>query len=174
VKKDCTIRPGDIVAAYPGSPSWKTPAQVSDMIKKKRNPYVFSIGPFVLRNSNNREFLLCWDGASVGFECETNHCGHLLNTSHPRLHAPWNQENCIFALYLNDLKLTYRGDPPVVKLFIMSTKTILGGPDPNPLYELRLDYHYLLASEFGFWCLELGCVQCVDNLLEFVDTYMRR
>jgi hypothetical protein len=171
VRKDCSLDPGDIATEYGGTPSWKTPQQVSELIKKKRNPYVFTIGPFELRNTKHRKYLLCWDGGTLGYDCHTTNCGHLLNTSHPRLLAPWDKENCMFALYLNDLKLTYT--PPKAKLYVMVTHNIDGGLGSNPLYELRLDYHSVLASEFGFWCLELGCKECVENLMDFVDTFLR-
>lgn len=173
VKENKTVRPGDIITEYPGPAQWMTVEKVSDLTYKKRNPYVFSMGPFELRNAYKRDFLLCWDGGTMGHNANKSMCGHLLNTSHPRLSAPWNKENCMFAVYLKDLKLTYSGGPPIAHLYIMVTQTVSGVLFPKALCELRLDYHSVLASEFGFWCLELGCKPCTKNLVEFVDKYLR-
>lgn len=173
VQENKNVTPGDILTEYPGPAQWLSTEEVSDMTYKKRNPYVFSMGPFKLRNAHKREFLLCWDGSILGHNAPKEMCGHLLNTSHPRLQPPWNKENCMFAVYLKDLSLSYTAGPPIAHLYAMATHNVSGILYPKALCELRLDYHSVLASEFGFWCLELGCKPCTKNLLEFVDTYLR-
>lgn len=173
VKENKRVLPRDIITEYPGPAQWLSVEEVSDLTYKKRNPYVFSMGPFPLRNARSRSFLLCWNGGNMGRNAQKNICGHLLNTSHPRLNTPWNKENCIFAVYLKDLVLSYTAGPPQARLYVMVTHNVSGVLFPKCLCELRLDYHSVLASEFGFWCLELGCKPCSKNLVEFVDKYLR-
>lgn len=176
VKAGQRIEPGEILTEYPGPAKWMTEAEIDYQDKQRRNPYVFSLGPFkVPRTTGIEQLYLCWDASSVRYDATSVNCGHLLNTMSPVMASPWNVENCVFALYLNDLNLfDATGNLPEAHLYIMSTCVIDGRglSDDNNTEELLLDYHYVLASEFGLWCLQLGCSLCKSNLLHFVKKYI--
>lgn len=172
VKDAQTLHPGEIVTEYGASASWVTEEKLHEEYNKKRNPYVFSTGPFRMRNEDEPVYL-CWDGSRIGRNACIHNCGHLINSSHPRLVHPWNEDNCMFAIYIDSIRLSARKYSPKAYLYIMCTRTVYGGIDALPAHELRLDYHSVLAAEFGMWCLSLDCASCRKSLLEFCDKYVK-
>lgn len=166
VREGERIIPGEILTAYPGSAKWMTAEAIDYENKKRRNPYVFCMGPLSVRNYKDVVYL-CWDGSTARYNVDSSTCGHLINSMHPRSIPPWNAENCMFAVYVDRLRLDYKYTPDAC-LYIFGTCYITGGVQSIPMHELRLDYHAVLAAEFGHWCLHLRCVPCRRNLIEFV------
>jgi hypothetical protein len=166
VREGAIVYPGEVLTAYPGKAKWMTAEAIDFENKKRKNPYVFCIGPMSIRNHTEMLFLT-WDGSFVHYNVDERTCGHLINTMHPRSCPPWNSENCMFAVYVDRLKLDYSYEPEA-SLYILGINIITGGAQALPIHELRLDYHAVLAAEFGMWCLNLRCVLCRRNLIEFV------
>jgi hypothetical protein len=176
VKLDNIVAPGDAVAQYPGDPVWATDEQLEQEVQQRRNPYVFAIGPLYVsagrRRARRDRVYLCWDGSILGYDAQINMCGHLLNTSHPLMVYPWCEDNCMFGVYINDLELNLHVAPKA-ELYIIATRYVTGSAQASsPFAELRLDYHSVLAHEFGYWCLRLSCEQCIHNLVLFVNEHI--
>lgn len=158
---------GDIVTQYPGETFWVSEAEVAEL--GSTGKYVYAVGPMELDDAPNAKYFACIN--AVDFHADGSNYGHLLNTSHPKLVPPWDEPNCVFALYLEKLRFSIR-KPPNFKLFIQCCRSISTPIDEmtvhNACYELRVDYHWQLAHEVGFWCLDSRCAHCIDSLHEFV------
>jgi len=179
VKPGQTVECGEVVAEYCGRAFWTPEGQTAEL--EGMGKYVFALGPVSLpvpggqgaRDSS--EWLACIDAANT--TARGWNVGHMLNTSHPCQVPPWNAPNCVFAVFLEDMELSHER-PPRVRLFVQTTRCIsrpMGrASESNEDFELRLDYHWQLASDAGFWCLDPSCEFCLDGLLDFATRMQSR
>lgn len=166
------VQAGDVVTEYPGDVEWRTEEQLTyDARHSESGTYVFSVGPFQLHNPE-RSMYLVWGRrlyrpAQARF-VSLSACAHMANTYHPLLHTPWCIENCVFGLYLNELRLTQRR--PQARMYLVCIRSVTGPSRPvyGPMHELRVDYHWCLALLFDFWCVRRDCERCLENLSEFL------
>jgi hypothetical protein len=158
----------EIATEYGGGPIWT--AKEDNDYPRGSATYVFRCGPFRVRFGSRcsevrQRRYLEWDGRRETSR-RTSRCGHLVNTSHPRLPAPKNYLNCVFGVYVDKLVPSARTFPNA-RLFVVCARRIQKGE------ELLLDYHYMLAYESGNWCLSESCEFCVSAMVCWVDEVAR-
>jgi hypothetical protein len=174
VKEGCSLNSGEVITEYPGPVEWRTTEQLTrDARGSSRNKYVFSLGPFVVpHHVNSVDVHLVWGRRTVtpatARFVDTLRCAHLVNSSHPLLERPWCSENCVLGIYLNNLRLNQ--NRPLARMFLVCVRPVVGPTVPiyGPIHELRIDYHWMLALEKGFWCLRTDCERCLENLSDFL------
>jgi hypothetical protein len=164
-----TLLPKEIATEYGGGPEWT--AKEDTEYPRGSATYVFRCGPFRVRccsrgSTVRQRRYLEWDGRREKPSTRTSRCGHLVNTSHPSLPAPADCLNCVFGVYVDTLVPSAR-TVPSARLFIVCARPIEKGE------ELLVDYHYMLAYESGFWCLNESCQFCMSGIVCWVDEVAR-
>ncbi len=161
VAENSSINSMDIVTEYPGTRTWLSASRSRNT--STSSVYVYQIGPFSIPNMASKYYIFI-DAAPYihdhGYRPNLKSCAHIANTSHPQIVAPGNYPNCVWALYAHNLELDIAKSPDV-KLYIMAMNSL------GPGTELLLDYHWQLAYDRGFWCLDRRCEHCIDGLLHF-------
>ena len=76
-------------------------------------------------------------------------CGHMSNSSHPALPAPWNEANAEFVEY---------NKHPYVSIHAKNGIICKGD-------EILVDYHFLLTHRFGLLC---NCTECSVGYLDLL------
>jgi hypothetical protein len=163
------LEPMVIATEYGGGPEWSSKDETE--YERGAQKYVFRIGPFHVRvpgcsGSSRRRSYLEWDGARETGPVPTHRCGHIVNSSHPRLSPPNNFPNCVFAVCVDDLVLS-TARPPRARVFVACARRIEAGE------ELLLDYHYMLAYDMGFGCGSETCLSCLSALVHYCNEVAR-
>lgn len=155
---------GEIIIEFPGKPFW-VPKDEAEKLGDK-SEYVFTLNVDV--RVGNKTYIIAWDALEMRTWKSARRCAHLLNSSHPLLHGWLSKPNCVFAVYAAHLKFDVT-QPPNVKMYIMCGVKMRASLSP---VELLVDYHWLLASKYGFWCLRKSCRLCCDGLRYFVNSQL--
>lgn len=172
VKDKQKVEPGEVLTEFPGPPKWIKCDKKGEIPMDAVTEYVFSVGPFKIPGVYGR-YAVIWGNNIIDNEDYTGPCrGHLINSSHPRLKHPRNVTNCVYGVYYNNFILDIT-IPPDITLYAIASSTVTGGNGPNPLYELRSEYHWCLAFHFGYWCLDQTCTECIYALRDFVNRVLK-
>lgn len=169
VRPGATVECGEIVAEYSGETFWVEENEAAEI--SGRGKYVFFLGPMHVpetRGDPPRRWFVAIDAADT--RAEGWNVAHMINTSHPCLVPPWNTSNCVFCVYIDELRLAV-SEKPRIRLFAQATRQISRPPRATSGqlddFELRLDYHWQLAYEAGLWCLDTNCDFCIESLHDF-------
>lgn len=168
VKEGQKIEVGEILSEFPGPARWIRTDRKGDIPQDEITEYVFALGPFKVKGTKAR-YSIIWGSDINSYEDYTGSArGHLINSSHPRMKYPCDVTNCVYGVYYDNLVIDLDVEPNVT-LYTVCAKPITGGVGPNPLYELRTEYHWCLAYHFGFWCLDPACHECLYALRDYVN-----
>lgn len=171
VKENERIETGEVLCQFPGPPRWIRTDKKGEIPLDEITEYVFAIGPFKIRGKHSRYSIVWGSNITTHSDYDGPCRGHLVNSSHPRLPYPSNSTNCVYGVFYDNLILDI-DIPPDISLYTVCARPIVGGPGPNPMYELRTEYHWCLAFHFGFWCLNSSCLECLYALRDFVDRHI--
>lgn len=164
LKENEVLHAGDVVTRYGGEPRWVTREELFDIETKGNNVYLYSFGPFFFDHTNH---YVLWDArARARQDLDVAACGHLFNTAHPCLSGTWQKANMTFGIYSNDLALR-RDLQPKIDLYILTLQEVRG----DGLAELLLDYHWQLTQQFGHWCGDFDCQNCLFSLSMFIRSW---
>jgi hypothetical protein len=172
VKEGQILETGEFIAEYPSDPEWIATNKQGEVPEDIANEYVFSVGPF--RFGRGGYYCLIW-GKDINHMNAIDYLpkrGHLINTSHPAQQDYMKITNCVFAVYVNDLILDLMVTPRA-RLFVVCASRVIGGVEIHARYELRCDYHWVLAYQRGEWCFNDKCRECLHGLLDFVTRKLK-
>jgi hypothetical protein len=174
VKSGFVVNKGEILTDYPGTPLWASVDAMEHWRTADGNDYVFELGPFPVRQEDGsvKPMFVVLDGIEHANTFDTAHAAHLVNSSHPLMTSHWAQTNTVFGVYCSDLILD-ASVAPNIRLFLVASMRVRGLDGSSCQAELRLDYHWVLATLIGFWCCDLQCENCVENMMEFLDVNVR-